>query len=97
MKPLEQILFMIWKLFSVRLLVTLGVTFVVCRSMDRALDLITIAMSSGDKELIGFAREIFLFVGGAVIGAFSTITTLYFTRQDRTNLKKLEAQTEEEK
>jgi len=82
-KFLQGLIYMLVKLFSVRFLVTLLLTVTVCWSFLKCFNLMLIGINGGNEKILVFTKEIFLFIGGALITAFSSAVTLYFTRQDR--------------
>lgn len=71
------------KLLSVRLWVTLIVIWTLRTSVVNCFDLIKMALEKTDEKLLAFVKEISLFILGCLVTTVATITTLYFTRNDR--------------
>jgi hypothetical protein len=73
--------FIIVKLLSARLLVTLGVTATLCWSVGKSLDMVM--ASAKDEKTFALVKDVVMYM----LGAFTTVVTMsvnsYFNRSDR--------------
>ena len=69
------------KITSARFIISVMIIWTICMVTDKSMDIL--AKSIADKEQFLAVKEVFVYLMGIVSGIAGTITTLYFTRQDR--------------
>lgn len=71
----------VWKLLSIRSLVTVAVTWTLCFAVIDSFRII--GLTDGSPELIAFRKEIFFYVMGVFSGIIGSVIASYFGRKDR--------------
>lgn len=71
----------VWKLLSIRSLVTVAVTWTLCFAVVDSFRII--GLEGGSPELVAFRKEIFFYVMGVFSGIIGSVIASYFGRKDR--------------